>query len=174
MMRAMRFLPLELFFPVVLAIHNIEECARPEEFIAALRVRLPERWTTRRVVCIAAACVTLAATLLTALTWVYRTGFLVTLSRLAILILLLNALGHCALSLRRRRLFPGTITAALVVIPYSAAAILSMHAMPGGSRRMIFLQLIVAVLLLPIVTLLSLLLSYGLSRVAGRLLRNRT
>ena len=164
----MTFVVLNLLFPVVLAIHNTEEYLRFDEFIGSYRSLLPERLTSRRVVRDAAILLTLAAAVVCWLTYKHQTARLLAISKVAILALMLNGVSHCILSVRRRRLMPGTLSAVLLVLPYAALAIAKMHTDCGDSARSFVLLAACGAIAVPIAVAASLSCSYGLSRMLRR------
>src|ERR1035438_1224570 len=98
----MSFTALNLLFPVVLAIHNLEEYSRYDDFVRAFRARWPAKFRTRPAMRDAAALLTLAVAVLDGLTYFYKGAVLVALSETAIFALMINGIGHCILSLKRR------------------------------------------------------------------------
>jgi uncharacterized protein with HXXEE motif len=163
----MTFAAVNLLFPVVLAIHNFDEYSRYDDFIRAYHPRLGRKLSTRRVFRDALILLTSAAAGLGALTYVYQSAGLLTISKIAIFALLLNALGHCILSLKRRELVPGTLSAVALVLPYSAVAIVIMRASLGDSFRSLFRDAIFGLILAPLAILSLLWISYGLSRLTA-------
>lgn len=164
----MTFTALNLLFPVVLAVHNAEEYAGYDDFVRTYQRRLPGKLTTRRVMRDAAILLTVAVAILSGFTYVYRSAALITVSKMAVLALLLNGAGHCLLSLKQRRLVPGTFSAIALVLPYSALAIATMRSSHGDTCRSLLLDGVIGGLATPVVILASLCVSYGLSRLGGR------
>ncbi len=115
-----------LLFPVVLAIHNIDEYVRYDDFIQAGYPSWLAKKLTRPIVRRAAVLLTLAAAVLVALTYFNRSDVLITISKVAIIALGLNGIGHCLLSLKNRAVLPGTLSAIVLVLPYSAIAVMMM------------------------------------------------
>jgi hypothetical protein len=110
---------------------------------------------------------TLAAAVSGALTYAYKSAVLLAISKIAIFALLLNALGHCILSLKRRELLPGTLSAVALVLPYSAVAIVIMRASLGDSFWSLFRDAMLGLILAPLAILSLLGISYGLSRLTA-------
>jgi len=110
---------------------------------------------------------TLAAAVSGALTYVYKSAVLLTISRIAIFALLGDALGHCILSLKRRELVPGTLSAFALVLPYSGVAIVIMRASLGDSFWSLFRDAILGLILAPLAILSLLWISHGLSRLTA-------
>jgi hypothetical protein len=163
----MTFVAVNLLFPVVLAIHSFEEYSRYDDFIRAYHPRLGKKLATRRVFRDALILLTLAAAVSGALTYAYKSAVLLAISKIAIFALLLNALGHCILSLKRRELLPGTLSAVALVLPYSAVAIVIMRASLGDSFWSLFRDAMLGLILAPLAILSLLGISYGLSRLTA-------
>ena len=142
----MNLLVLILLFPIVLAIHNADEYFRRDEFIRAYHGKFAVRFITRPVVRNAMGLLTLTATAMGLLTWIYRNQVLVEISIVAIFALMLNAVSHIVLSLKRRSRTPGTLSAVVLVLPYSAVVIATLRftlGMPWASMlRFVALGLI--------------------------------
>jgi hypothetical protein len=122
----MTFAAFNLLFPIVVAIHNIDEYRGYTDFIRPYPAWLAEK-LTRRVVGWAAILLTLAVTALAVATYFYQNDVLLIASKIAIIGLALNCIGHCFLSLKRRALVPGTLSGAILVIPYSVIAVFMMR-----------------------------------------------
>lgn len=108
-----------LLFPIVLAIHNADEFLRYERFVQVYHSRVAPRFVTRRSIGYAALLITIAAAVLSTVTWLHQTAILMQMSAIAMFALMLNAVGHMIMSLRRRSFTPGTFTAITLVMPYS-------------------------------------------------------
>ena len=104
----MTFAALNLLFPLVLAAHNADEFRRYEDFVREYHGRLPVGLATRNVMRIAAILLPVAAAALAVPTYLWKPPALMTIARIAILALMLNAISHCVLSLKRRSMLPGT------------------------------------------------------------------
>ena len=127
----MNLLVLSLLFPIVLAIHNGDEYFRREEFIRVHHGKFAARFITRPVVRNAMVLLTLTATAMGLLTWIYRNQVLVEISIVAIFALMLNALSHIVLSFKRRSFTPGALSAVVLVLPYSAVVIATLRVTLG-------------------------------------------
>jgi hypothetical protein len=77
---------------------------------------------------------------------------------------MLNAISHCVLSLKRRRILPGTLSAALLVLPYSVVAIMITHSESGDSYSDLALLAALGALTVPLAIALFIGLGYGISR----------
>lgn len=152
----MTFDGLILLFPIVLGIHNLDEYSRYDEFIAIYHRRLSRRITDRRVIRAAAVLLTGAAAVIVLLTYLYGTPTLHLISRVAVFALTLNALGHCGLSILRRKLVPGTRSAIALVFPYSAVAIYTMHSNLGDSAAALGWYGLLGALATPFIVLVAL------------------
>ena len=122
----MTFAAFNLLFPIVVAIHNIDEYRGYTDFVRSYPAWLAEKFT-RRVIGWAAILLTLAITALAVATYFYQNDVLLMASKIAIIGLALNCVGHCFLSLKRRALVPGTLSGAILVLPYSAIAVSMMR-----------------------------------------------
>jgi hypothetical protein len=106
---------LVLLFPVVLAIHTLDEMRSQDAFVHAYRSRLPARLQARPVMLWAATWLTAAAAVICIGAVTRQSPGLLLMSKVAICALLLNAVGHCARSPGRRQWLPGTRSASLTV-----------------------------------------------------------
>jgi hypothetical protein len=122
----MSFAVFNLLFPIVVAVHNIDEFRGYTDFVRSYPSWLAEK-LTRMVLGWAAILLTLAVTALAVATYFYQNDALLTVSKIAIMGLALNCLGHCFLSLKRRALVPGTLSGAVLVLPYSVIAVFLMR-----------------------------------------------
>lgn len=163
----MTFAAFNLLFPVVLAIHNIDEYSRYEDFVRAYHSRLAQRITTRRIVRDAAIMLTLTVAMLAGLTYLYQSAFLMMISKIATFALMLNGVGHCALSLKRRTATPGTLSAAALVLPYSVIAVAIMRTGLGDSYSSLCNYAIYGALTIPLATLSFLWIGYGFTRLTA-------
>jgi hypothetical protein len=157
--------------PVVLAIHNVDEYMRFDDFVKAFHGRLGPRILNRQVVFSAATLLTLAVAVLCALTFIYRTPVLYFVSQAAIFAILLNAIGHCVLSVKRRSRTPGTVSAICFVIPYCSWAVLLMTTGLGQSRREILLAALLGAAGMAPVIYLFLMLGLIFARIVPRVRR---
>lgn len=160
----MTFATVNLFFPLVLALHNIDEYSRYDDFASAYHLRLTERFTTRPVVRDAMLLLTIAIAVLDAQAYASRTAVLMRASEIAIFALLLNGFGHCALSLRRHTVIPGTLSAIVLVLPYSGIAITTMRTSLEATVGSLACDAILGAMTMPLAILFSLWTSYGLHR----------
>jgi Protein of unknown function with HXXEE motif len=123
----MSFVAFNLLFPIVVAVHNLDEYRGYTDFVRSYPAWLAER-LTHRVLGWAAILLTLAVTALAVVTYFYQNDVLLTVSKIAIIGLALNCLGHCFLSLKRRAFVPGVLSGAILVLPYSVIAVFMMRA----------------------------------------------
>jgi Protein of unknown function with HXXEE motif len=154
-----------LLFPIVLALHNLEECAGYEEFIKAYHARLPETLTTRATILGAAIALTIAAAVVCLAALVWKTPLLVQIAKVAICALLLNAVGHCVVSLRRRKWLPGTRTAAILVLPYGALALIVMRTATGDSAADLVRYALLGAITIPLTVAVFLLVGVGIAKL---------
>ena len=164
----MTFPALNLLFPVVLAVHNMDEYSRYDEFVQAYRGRIPQRFTTRRVMRNALILLTVTAGAISVVTYFYRTEAFISLSRIAILALLLNGGGHCFQSLIKRRFTPGTLSAATLVLPFSVAAIIVMRSHMGDSISSLLGFALAGAITIPMASAIFILLGYAVSQIGNK------
>ena len=164
----MTFTSLNLLFPVVLAIHNADEDAHYDDFVRAYHTPLVRRLATRPVVRTAAILLTLSVTVLSALTYTCRSAALLTIARIAIFAFLLNGVGHCVLSFKRRSLTSGTLSALALVLPYTALDIVTMRTDLGDSLWSLGHYAALGAVAAPLTILAFLSIGYGFSRLAAR------
>lgn len=158
----MTFVTLNLVFPIILAVHNLDEYSRYDEFVHASPVRLPDYLTERRVVRNAAILLTLAVAVLAVLTDISGSTVLITFSRVAIFSLLLNGISHCVASVKRRTVTPGTLSAVFLVLPYCAVAIFNMRT----SSVSMLGDAAIGALITPVAIVICLWLGYATARLA--------
>jgi hypothetical protein len=111
---------------------------------------------------------TLAVAVLTCLTYIRQSPILVTLSKVAVFAIMLNGIGHCILSLKRRKLAPGTLSVVALVMPYSFIAIAAMRTSLGDSFASLLPCAIYGALAIPLATLSFLWIGYGFAYLAAR------
>ncbi|MBV8275647.1 MAG: HXXEE domain-containing protein [Verrucomicrobia bacterium] len=163
----MTFAVFNLLFPIVVAVHNIDEYRGYEEFVRSYPGWLAEK-LTRKVVGWAALLLTLAVTALALGTYFYQNDFLLMVSKIAIIGLALNCIGHCFLSLKRRALVPGTLSGAILVLPYSVIAVFMMRTDFRDSLLALFGYAAVGAIVVPIVIGSFLLMGYVVARTGKR------
>ena len=159
----MTFAAFNLLFPIVVAIHNFDEYRGYEDFVRSYPAWLAEK-LTRKVVGWAAILLTLAVTALAVGTYFYQNAVLLMVSKVAIVGLGLNCLGHCFLSLKRRALVPGTLSGALLVLPYSVVAVFMMESSLKDSLQAVFGYAAIGAIVAPIAIGLFLLMGYLVGR----------
>lgn len=162
----MTFAAVILLFPLVLAVHNMDEYLQLREFIEAYHSRVPARFRTKRVLGWAAALLAVAAAVLSLLTYAYDSPPLRWILEVSIFALLWNAIGHCALSAIRHSIVPGTRSACVLVLPYSAVAISVMHAGLGISFATLVGYAVIGAAAVPVTAAVFLALGYTVSRLA--------
>ena len=151
----MTFQTLALCFPIVLALHNADEYRHNPSFLQIHAPWLPARWIGPRNVRAAMVLLTLTAVALAVWNFIARTLALQMATEIAIAALALNAIGHCALSLLRKSLLPGTLSALLLVLPYSIAVGYILRSR-GESKQHLAEALLLGAIGLPLVTVLFL------------------
>ncbi len=153
-----------LLFPAVLAAHNLDECWRIDEFIRLHRHLLRCRCSQRSPVFFAASLLPLAAAVLCAAIIQHPVPIPRYIANIFIVALLLNALGHCILSLMQRSITPGTLSAMMLVMPYCVMAIVIMTRGLGYTLRTWIHITGIAVVTGPATIFLFLGLGHGLMR----------
>jgi hypothetical protein len=164
----MTFLAINLLCPAVLAVHNIDEYSRYDDFVRAYHSRLATKLITRQVVRNAAILLTLAVALVAGFAYILRSPVLVMLSKVAVFAMMLNAISHCALSIRRGTLLPGTLSALALVLPFSLIEIAAMRTSLGDSFFTLLNDAMYGALAIPAAILSFLLISYGSVQLAAR------
>lgn len=164
----MTFPVLNLLLPVVLAVHNFDEYSRYDEFVRVYQGWLPQRFITRRVLRDALTLLTLAAAMISVLTYFFRTDALISVSRIAIFALMLNAIGHCIQSLNKGRMTPGTPSAIALVLPYSVVAIIVMRSYLGDSVSSLLRFALAGTITIPLAIAIFILSGYGVSRLVNK------
>ncbi len=155
----MSVLGLCLLFPVVLAVHNAEEYFQYDDFVRVYHGGREKRFLSRPTVRNATILLTLAGAILGVFTLAYRSPSLINVSIVASLALMLNAPGHIYMSLKARGITPGTLSALLLVLPYSALLIRAAQLPWSTMMRLLLLGL----LTVPATILLFLFLGYSIS-----------
>jgi hypothetical protein len=163
----MTFAALNLLFPVVLAAHNADEYRRYEDFVREYHGRLSARLATRNVMRNAAILLPIVAAALAVPTYAWNPTALMTIARIAIFALMLNAIGHCALSVKRRSMLPGTVSAIALVLPYSLVCLFAMRTQLGDSWWFLLRCAALGAIATPITVFLFLWMAYGLSRLTA-------
>lgn len=125
MMPLPSFRSLYLCFPIVLGLHNLDECTQAERLLYSRHFR-------RNVTRTAMIVLTIASVIAAILNCTVRTDALLTITELSVFSLLFNAVGPVLVSRRRRAWTPGARSAALLVLPYS---IITLAAMARDSGR---------------------------------------
>ena len=97
-------------------------------------------------------------------TYFYQNGALLMVSKIAIIGLGLNCLGHCFLSLKRRAPVPGTLSGALLVLPYSVVAVFMMQSTLKDSLQALFGYAAIGAIIAPMAIGVFLLIGYLLAR----------
>jgi len=154
-----------LLLPLLVAVHNVDEYARYDDFVRAHHSRFLAKQASRPAMRNALIAVTLFVAVIAGLAYVHRGGVYVVLCNITILAFMENAIGHCALSLKRRTLVPGTLSAAVLVLPYSIVAIASMRADLASSYSSLLLLAACGAFAMPLFIIGCIWLGYGISRL---------
>lgn len=109
--------------------------------------------------------VTVFVAVIAGLAYIHKGGIYVALCSITILAFMENAIGHCVLSLKRRTLIPGTLSAAVLVLPYSIVAIAAMRADLASSYSSLLLFAACGAAAMPLFIVGFLWLGYGISRL---------
>ena len=156
-----------LLFPVVFAVHNAEEYVRLDAFLLVYCSRLPVSLRKPSVVLSANVMLVAAAMLLSALTCLLASQRLVYWVNVSIYALLLNAVGHGIVSMKRGEMTPGTWSAVLMVVPYSVASLLRIQSYLRPTLRTLTELSLMGAVAGPAAIFLMLGLSYFLIRLGG-------
>jgi hypothetical protein len=159
----MTFSVLTLLFPIVVAVHSLGEYRGYADFVRSYPAWLAEK-LTRPVMLRAAILLILTVTALAAATYFYQNEVLLMVSKIAILGLALNCLGHCFLSLKRRALVPGTLSGTILVLPYSVIAVFMMRTDLRDSVVALFGYAAIGAIVTPVAIGLFLWMGYLLAR----------
>ena len=154
---------LVLLFPIVLAIHNLDEYLRYEEFVSAYQSRLPTRLTAQPAIFWAVTTLTAAVAFICVGAALSKSQALLLISKVSIYALMLNAVGHCLLSLKRRRWLPGTRSACILVLPYSLIALIVMRTGAGDSPALMLRYALLGAITIPLAVGGFLLVGYGIA-----------
>jgi hypothetical protein len=161
----MAFDILLLLFPIVLATHTLDEYARHEDFVDAYHSRLPAKLTSRPAIFWAATTLTVAAAVICLGAFVWQGPVLLPVAKVMICALLLNAVSHCLLSLKRRKLLPGTRSACILVLPYGVIALVVMRTYVGDSAAAIIRYALLGAITIPLAIGVFLMVGNGIARL---------
>jgi hypothetical protein len=157
-----------VLLPLLVAVHNVDEYARYDDFVRAYHSRFLAKRVSRPAIRYALIAVTLVVAVIAGLAYVHKGGIYVALCNVTIFALMENAIGHCVLSLKRRTLIPGTLSAAVLVLPYSIVAIVSMRADLATSYSSLLLFAASGAVAMPLFIVGFIWLGYGISRLRIR------
>src|SRR5690348_7589882 len=108
-----------VLLPLIAAVHNFDEYARYDDFVRAHHSRFLAKQVSRPAMRNTLIAVTLFVAAIAGLAYGHKGGIYVALFNITVFAAMENAIGHCFLSLKRRTLVPGTLSAAVLVLPYS-------------------------------------------------------
>lgn len=158
-----------VLLPLVAAVHNVDEYARYDDFVRAYHSRFLAKRVSRLAMRYTLIVVTLFVAIIACLAYVHKGGIYVALLNVTIFAAMENAIAHCALSLKRRTLIPGTFSAVLLVLPYSIVAIATMRADLATSYSSLLLFAASAAVAMPLSIVGFIWLGYGISRLQIKL-----
>jgi hypothetical protein len=164
----MSFPALYLLFPVVLAIHNLDEYFASKHRTQQSRPSWLIRNFQSEVVRLAMILLTVASVVVAVLNYVQRDGKLTTIAELSVFALLFNAIGHLILSLKARSFTAGTRSALIFVLPYSVLAIAAIRRGLGLSAAALWPVAIAGLVALPVAILVALAGAWGLYQSIAR------
>jgi L-asparagine transporter-like permease len=164
----MSFPALYLLFPVVLAIHNLDEYFASRHRTQQSRPSWLMRYYQSEVARLAMMLLTVASVVVAVLNYVERDGKLNTVAELSVFALLFNAIGHVIVSLKARSFTPGTRSALIFVLPYSVLAIAAIRRGSGFSVTALWPVAIAGLVALPVAILVALAVARGLQSIARR------
>ena len=151
--------------PLLVAVHNVDEYARYEDFVRAYHSRFLAKWMSGPAMRSTLIAVTLFVAVIAGLAYVHRGGVYAALCNITIFAFAENAIGHCVLSLKRRTLIPGTISSTVLVLPYSIVAIALMRADPASSYSTLLFFAACGAVAIPLFIIGFLWLGYRISRL---------
>jgi len=154
-----------VLLPLLVAVHNVDEYARYDDFVRAYHSRFLAKRVSRPAMRNTLIAVTLFVAVIAGLAYVHKGGVYVVLCNITILAFMENAIGHCVLSLKRRTLVPGTLSAAVLVLPYSIVAIASMRADLASSYSSLLLLAVCGAVAMPLFIIGFIWLGYGIARL---------
>jgi len=157
-----------VLLPLIAAVHNIDEYSRYDDFVRAYHSRFLAKQVSRPAMRYTLIAVTLFVAVIAGLAYVHKGGIYVALCNVTIFAAMENAIGHCALSLKRRTLIPGTLSAAVLVLPYSIVAIASMRADLATSYSSLLLFAASGAVAMPLFIVGFIWLGYEISRLQIR------
>ena len=163
----MSFGAISVALAVAFAVHNFEEWRGLDSFLRTFHARLDVRLKDRFVFAFALTFLSVAVLALAVVDWVWDPAPVRFLCRVIVLGILLNAVWHCALSLYRRQLVPGTVSALFLIIPLAAAALYAMHRDFGDTVGALGLYALLSLLMLPVAIYGSLWAGYAARRLAA-------
>ena len=158
-----------VLLPFIAAVHNVDEYARYDDFVRAYHSRFLVKQVSRPAMRNTLVAVTLFVAVIAGLAYVHKGGVWVALCNITILAFMENAIGHCVLSLKRRTLVPGTLSAALLVLPYSIVAIAAMRADLASSYSSLLLLAACGAVAMPLFIIGFIWLGYGISWLQTKL-----
>lgn len=154
-----------MLLPLLVAVHNLDEYARYDDFVCAYHSRFLAKQVSRPAMRNTLVAVTVFVAVIAGLAYIHKGGIYVALCSITILAFMENAIGHCVLSLKRRTLIPGTLSAAVLVLPYSIVAIAAMRADLASSYSSLLLFAACGAAAMPLFIVGFLWLGYGISRL---------
>ena len=152
-----------LLLPIVLAIHNLEEYLQHEDFINTYHPGLSARLTARPATFWAITTLTAAVAFICVVAVLSKNQALLSISKISIGAVMLNAVSHCLLSLKRRRWVPGTRSACFLVLPYSVIALIVMRTGAGDSPALMLRYALLGAITIPLAVGGFLLVGYGIA-----------
>ena len=129
------FRALYLAYPIVLGVHNWDEWIEAKRLRASSHPWSPSRYFGSDIARFAMISLVLASAALALLNYIVSSDGLATLAELSVFALFFNAIGHVLISMTARTRTPGTRSAALLLLPYSTAAIAG--AVQGSGRQLL-------------------------------------
>ena len=157
-----------VLLPFLVAVHNVDEYSRYDDFVSAYHSQFLVKQVSRPAMRYTLIAVTLFVAIVAGLAYVHKGGIYVALCNVTIFAAMENAISHCALSLKRRTLIPGTLSAAVLVLPYSIVAIVSMRADLATSYSSLLLFAASGAVAMPLFIVGFIWLGYGISRLPVR------
>jgi len=162
------FSALYLVFPIVLGVHNLDECASAERQLANPQLRPHPSYFRSDAAEFAMILLTVASCVVALLNYTTPTKGIVIVAELSVFSLLFNALGHIVLSLKHRAWRPGTRSATFLVLPYTVAVLTIMTRGSGKAVLALWPLALGGLIALPAAILIALAVAKGAHRLISR------
>ncbi|HEV2614120.1 MAG TPA: HXXEE domain-containing protein [Gammaproteobacteria bacterium] len=113
--------------PVIFILHNIEEYVSFDPSAWSFYRFIGNEFYNRAVFFYALCLLSITVIVAVTLNYIYAGSLLHALVVITFFSIFINSLEHCAVSLWRRKILPGTISSVLLIIPFSLYALIVGH-----------------------------------------------